>query len=147
MADVSLPLKTAQAGFPAICAMTGDNADGAISLPVGRSLTRWRSASIQIPLSEPVFVRWSRRQNIHIKSRGVATLLTVVGVAIAFRNGPLAFAILGVAIAIHLLDLWAERGAASNRPTVERDGANVVLSGVHDSFATAVDELSGGVQS
>ena len=141
MADVSLPLKTAQDGFPAICAMTGGDADGAISLPVGRSLTRWRSPVIQVPLSEPVFKRWSRRQSIHIKSRGFATALTVIGVFIAFRNAGLAFAVLGAAIAIHLVDLWAERGATGSRPIIERDGANVVLKGVHETFAIAVGQL------
>ncbi len=141
MAEVSLPLKTAQEGFPAICAMTGGDADGAISLPVGRSATRWRSPKIQVPLSEPVFKRWSRRQNIHIKSRGLASVLTAVGIVIAFRNATLAFAVLGVAIVIHLLDLWAERGAAESRPAIERDGANVVLRGVHETFATAVGQL------
>ncbi len=142
MAEVRVPLKHAQEGFPAICAMTGETADGAIALPVGRSLTRWRSPSIRVPLSEPIFVRWSRRQNVHIKARGIASVLTAVGVVIAFRNATLAIGVLLVAIAIHLLDLWAERGAASSRPVVERDGSIVVLRGVHDAFATAVDETT-----
>ncbi len=141
--EVSIPLKVAQAGLPSICAMTGEQADGAIPVPVGRSLTRWRSPVVRIPLSEPVFVRWSRRENIHIKARGVASVLTAVGVVIAFRNGALAAGVLAVAIAIHLIDLWAERGASQSRPGVRREGANVVLSGVHDRFATAVNESVG----
>lgn len=136
-------MRTAQAGFPAICAMTGTQADGAIPLAVGRSLTRWKSPVISIPLSKPIFVRWSRRQNIHIKARGIASLLTAVGVVIAFRAALPAFAVLGVAIAIHLLDLWAERGAQQSRPEVERTGSNVVLRGVHPRFAEAVAQMTG----
>lgn len=119
--------------------MTGASADGAISLPVGRSVTRWRSPVIRIPLSKPVFARWSRRQNIHIKARGLASILTVIGVVIAFRNATLALSILVVAIVVHLLDLWAQRGAAASRPLVERDGPNVRISGVHDNFVDAVN--------
>ena len=140
MAEVTIPLKHAQEGFPAICAMTGEVADGAISLPVGRSLTRWRSPVIRVPLSQPIFVRWSRRQNIHIKARGLASILTAVGVVVAFRNAGLAIGILVAAIAIHLLDLWAERGASESRPVIEREGSNVRITGVHEAFATAVDE-------
>lgn len=136
-------MRTAQAGFPAICAMTGAEADGAIPLAVGRSLTRWKSPVLRIPLSEPIFVKWSRRQNIHIKARGIASLLTAVGVVVAFRAALPAFAILGVAIAIHLLDLWAERGAQQSRPDVERSGPNVVLRGVHPGFAEAVGQMTG----
>ena len=123
--------------------MTGGQADGAISLAVGRSLTRWRSPVIRIPLSEPIFVKWSRRQNIHIKARGIASLLTAIGVVLAFRAALPAFAVLGVAIAIHLLDLWAERSAQQSRPQVERSSTNVVLRGVHPSFAEAVSQMTG----
>ncbi len=141
-AEVTVPMRRAQSGFPAICAMTGGPADGAIPLPVGRSLTRWKSPIIRIPLSESMFVKWSRRQNIHIKARGIASLLTAVGVVLAFRAALPAFAVLGVAIAIHLLDLWAERGAQQSRPEVERSGSNVVLRGVHPNFAEAVGQLT-----
>lgn len=140
MAEVTLPLKQAQEGFPAICAMTGQAADGAIPLAVGRSMTRWRSPVVRVPLSQPIFVRWSRRQNIHIKARGLASILTAIGVVIAFRNAALAIGVLIVAIAIHLLDLWAERGAAGARPVIEREGSSIRITGVHEAFATAVDE-------
>lgn len=138
--EVSLSLKAAQAGLPAICAMTGEGADGAIPVQVGRSVTRWRSPTVRIPLSEPVFKAWSRRENIHIKARGLASILTAVGVVLAFRSAGLALGVLAVAIAIHLLDLWAERGAAQSRPAIRREGPNIVLSGVHERFATAVNE-------
>ena len=138
--EVAVPAKVALAGLPAICAMTGEQADGAIGVAVGRSLTRWRSPMVRIPLSEPVFVRWSRRENIHIKMRAVAMVLTAVGVAIAFRNGLLAVGVLTVAVAIHLIDLWAEKSARQSRPSVRRDGPNIVLSGVHKRFAAAVGE-------
>lgn len=140
--EVSLPLKAAQAGLPSICAMTGERADGAIPVPVGRSATRWRSPVVRIPLSEPVFKKWSRRENIHIKARGLASILTAVGVVIAFRNAALAIGVLAVAVAIHLLDLWAERGASESRPAIRRVGPDIVLSGVHERFATAVNETS-----
>lgn len=142
MADVTLPLKTAQDGFPAICAMTGVDADGSMSLQVGRTRTRWRSPGIQIPLSQPVFTRWSRRQNIHIKARGLATVLLTVGIALTFRSAATGLPVVGAALVVHLLDLWAERGAARSRPVIERDGANVVLKGVHETFATAVSQLT-----
>ena len=140
-AEVVVPLKVAAAGFPAICAMTGEQADGAMPLRVGRSLKRWSSPEIRIPLSEQVFTRWSRRQNIHIKARGLASLLTAVGVVIAFRNGALAAGILAIAIAVHLLDLWAERGAKAAQPVLERQGTELKISGVHPNFASAVTEL------
>lgn len=142
--EVSLPLKVAQEGLPAICAMTGERADGAIPVPVGRSATRWRSPVVRIPLSEPVFKKWSRRESIHIKARGLASILTAVGVVIAFRNAGLALGVLAVGVAIHLLDLWAERGAAESRPAISRDGSHIVLSGVHERFATAVNETLPG---
>ncbi len=140
--EVRIPISTAQSGLPTICAMTGQPADGAIPVPVGRSLTRWRSPVVRVPLSKAMFTRWSRRESIHIKTRGVAMVLTAVGVAIAFRNGPLAIAVLGVAVAIHLVDLWAERSAGESRPSVRRDGANVILGGVHERFASAVEEMA-----
>ena len=140
--ELVVPLKRAQAGFPSVCAMTGGAADGAISLPVGRSRTRWRSPVVRIPLSKPMFVRWSRRQNIHVKARGLAITLAAIGVVIAFRNATLAIGVLAVAIAVHLLDLWAERGAAASRPILERDGANVRIRGVHDDFIDAVNSTA-----
>lgn len=143
MAGVAVDVKTAQGGLPAICAMTGERADGAVSMKVGRSWTRWRSPSVQVPLSEPVFKRWSRRQNIHIKARGLASALTAIGVVLAFRNGLLAVAVLAVAIAIHLLDLWAERTGGEARPDLSRHGATLHMERVHERFATAVVEMGG----
>lgn len=69
-------------------------------------------------------------------------MLTAIGVVIAFRNAALAIGVLVVAIGIHLLDLWAERGAADARPIIERNGANVHMSGIHDAFATAVAQMA-----
>ncbi len=143
MAGVAIDIKTAQAGLPAICAMTGERADGAVSMKAGRTWARWRSPGVQVPLSEPVFKRWSRRQNIHIKARGVASALTAVGVVLAFRNGALAVAVLTVAVAIHLVDLWAERTGGESRPDLSRHGAMVHLERVHERFATAVVEMGG----
>ena len=105
MASVSIPLKTAQDGLPAICAVTGEPADGAIPIKVGRTKTRWRAPEVRVPLSEDVFKKWSRRQNLHIKGRGIFSLLLVIGVVLAFRSALPAFAVLGVALAIHLVDL------------------------------------------
>jgi hypothetical protein len=87
-----------------------------------------------------VFERWSRRQNIHIKARGIASVLTAIGVVLAFRSGLLAVGVLAVAVGIHLIDLWAERSAGSAQPLIERRGSDVVLSGVHERFADAVSQ-------
>ena len=78
-------------------------------LSVGRTKTRWNAPEVRIPLAEEIFKQWSRRQNLHIKGRGLASLLTAVGVVLAFRATLPALAILAVAVAIHLVDLWAER--------------------------------------
>jgi len=143
MADVSIPLKTAQAGFPAICAVTGGRADGAMPVKVGRTATRWSAPEVRIPLSEEIFTKWSRRQNIHIKGRGFASLLAAVGVVLAFRAALPAFAVLGVAIAIHLVDLWAERTVKDYRPDLERHGTALHVRRVHETFAKALLEMGG----
>lgn len=141
MAEVIVPIRHAtDVGFPAVCAMTGERADGAVSIRIGRSWKRWTSPSLRIPLSEPVFEKWTTRQNIHIKARAVAAILTSVGVVLAFRNGPLALGVLAVAIAVHLVDLWAERTAAGYQPAIERRGNDVALLGVHERFAEVVHE-------
>ena len=143
MANVAPPLKTAQEGLPAICAMTGGRADGAMPVSVGRTLTRWSAPEVRIPLAEEIFTQWSRRQNLHIKGRGVASLLTAVGVVLAFRATLPALAILAVAVAIHLVDLWAERSVKKYRPELKRNGTQVELRGVHDRFANALVEMGG----
>ncbi len=143
MADVALPLKTAQDGFPAICAMTGGRPDGAMPVSVGRTLTRWSAPEVRIPLTEEIFKQWSRRQSVHIKGRGVASVLTAVGVVLAFRATFPALAVIAVAIAIHLVDLWAERSVKSYRPDLKRNGSQLELRGVHDRFAEALVEMGG----
>ena len=143
MADVALPLKTAQDGFPAICAMTGGRPDGAMPVSVGRTLTRWSAPEVRIPLTEEIFKQWSRRQSVHIKGRGVASVLTAVGVVLAFRATFPALAVIAVAIAIHLVDLWAERSVKSYRPDLKRNGSHLELRGVHDRFAEALVEMGG----
>lgn len=140
MADVVVPLDIAKEGFPAICAVTGERADGAVPLRLGRSWQRWGSPTIRVPLSESVFKKWSRRQNIHIKARGLASVLTAIGIVIAFRNGALGIAVVAVALVIHLLDLWAERTTGDFQPELERRGSDLALLGVHERFATAVRE-------
>lgn len=143
MAGVSIPLKTAQDGLPAICAITGGRADGAIPMQVGRTLTRWKAPEVRVPLSEEIFTKWSRRQNIHIKGRGFASLLTAVGVVLAFRATLPALAVLAVATAIHLVDLWAERAVKDYRPDLQRDGSSLEVRRVHERFATALVEMGG----
>lgn len=142
MAEVVVLLRDAvKSGFPEICAITGAPADGAVALRVERTWKRWNSPTVRVPLSEPIFNKWSRRQNIHIKARALASVLTAIGVVIAFRNGLLAISVLAVAIAIHLLDLWAERTAGDFQPTLARSGTELVISGVHPRFAEAVDQI------
>jgi hypothetical protein len=141
MAEVTVPLRQAlDEGFPAICAVTGERADGAITLRVGRSWKRWGAPPVRIPLSEPVFKKWAARQNIHIKARAVASVLTAIGVVIAFRNGLLALAVIAIAVAVHLIDLWAERTVHDLQPTLEREGGELMLVGVHERFAEVVRE-------
>lgn len=141
MDEVVVPLRLARdEGFPAICAITGERADGAVPLHVDRSWKRWRSPTIRVPLSDPVFVKWSRRQNIHIKARALASVLTAVGIVVAFRNGLMGVAIVAVALLVHLLDLWAERTIGDFQPTLERRGNDLALVGVHERFAVAVAE-------
>ena len=145
MADVTVPLRHAvEGGFPAICAISGGPADGAVALRVDRTWKRWNSPRVRVPLSEPIFDKWTMRQSIHIKARALASVLTAVGVVIAFRNGLLAISVLTVAIVIHLLDLWAERTTGHFQPTLERNGSELVLSGVHPRFAKAVEETVWG---
>lgn len=143
MDAVTIPLKVAMDGLPAICAITGSRADGAMAMKVGRTATKWRSPEVRVPLSEEIFVKWSRRQNVHIKGRGLASVLTAVGVVLAFRATVPALAMIAVAIAIHLVDLWAERSVKAYRPDLERDGSDLVLRGVHANFAEALVEMGG----
>ena len=141
MADVIVPFRDAvDSGFPVICAISGARADGAVKLRVDRTWKRWRSPTIRVPLSGPIFSKWSRRQSIHIKARALASVLTALGVVIAFRNGLLAIAVLAVAIMIHLVDLWAERTIGDFQPALERQGTELLISGVHPRFAEAVQE-------
>jgi hypothetical protein len=141
MADVVVPLRDAvESGFPAICAMSGGPADGAVALRVERTWKRWNSPTVRVPLSEPIFNKWTARQNIHIKARALASALTAIGVVIAFRNGLLSISVLAVAIVIHLVDLWAERTIGDFQPTLARSGTELVLSGVHPRFAEAVGQ-------
>jgi hypothetical protein len=142
MSEVVIPLQQAiEQGFPDICAITGGRADGAIPLRAGRSRTRWRSPLVRIPLSESVFRKWSRRQGIHIKARGIASVLTAVAVVITFRNSVLGVSILAVAVVIHLIDLWAERTSSEVQPKLERRGNDLAISDVHPRFAEAVAEI------
>jgi hypothetical protein len=141
MAEVTLPLRQAvDEGFPAVCAVTGERADGAITLRVGRSWKRWGAPAVRIPLSEPVFKKWAARQNIHIKARALASVLTAIGVIIAFRNGLLALGVIAVAVVVHLVDLWAERSINDFQPTLEREAGVLMLAGVHERFAEVVRE-------
>lgn len=141
MAEVSVPLRQAvDQGFPAVCAITGERADGAITLRVGRSWKRWGAPAIRIPLSEPVFKKWAARQNIHIKARALASVLTAIGVVIAFRNGFLALGVIAVAVVVHLVDLWAERSINDFQPTLQREAEVLMVAGVHERFAEVVRE-------
>ena len=143
MAEVSLPLREAQAGLPTVCAITGNQAHGAVSMRVGRTWTRWNSPSVKVPLSEPVFVKWSRRKNIHIKARAIASVLTAVAIVLTFRTALVGLAVLAVAVAVHLVDLWADRTGKQFQPELLREGSTLELRGVHDRFAEAIVEIGG----
>ncbi len=142
MAEVVLPLRLAtETGLPAICAVTGERADGAVSLRLDRSWKRWSSPTVKVPLSDPIFKKWSSRRNVYIKARALASVLTAVGIVIAFRNGLLGLTVVAVALAVHLLDLWADRTSYDFQPVLERRGQDLALLGVHQHFADAVDEI------
>ncbi|MGI9605542.1 MAG: hypothetical protein ACR2P0_05325 [Acidimicrobiales bacterium] len=138
--EVRVPLADAEAGrLPAICAISGKKAGGAAPMRLSRSLRHPGGKTIRVPLSDAVFTRWSRRQNIHIKARTFASILTALAVVVAFRNGFLAIGFLAAAVAVHLLDLWAERTSRDLRPEAEREKDQVVLRGVHPRFIDAVE--------
>lgn len=140
--EVVIPMKAAMAGLPAVCAITGGSADGAMPVRVGRSITRWNAPVVRVPLSEPVFNRWSKRKNLHIKARAFASVLTAVAIVITFRNSAIGIGVLAVAILIHLVDLWAERQVGQLEPELKRQGSDLTISGVHAKFAKAVGELA-----
>ncbi len=142
MAEVVIPLRLAtETGLPAICAITGERADGAVSLRLDRSWTRWTSPMVKIPMSDPIFKKWATRRNIYIKARAFASVLTALGIVVAFRNGLLGVAIVAVALAVHLVDLWADRSTNDFQPVLERRGQDLALCGVHQRFADAVGEM------
>lgn len=142
MAEVVLPLRlVTETGLPAICAVTGERADGAVSLRLDRSWKRWSSPTVKVPLSGPIFKKWSSRRNVYIKARALASVLTAVGIVIAFRNGLLGITVVAVALAVHFVDLWAERTTYDFQPVLERRGQDLALLGVHQDFADAVDEI------
>lgn len=142
MVDIVVPLRVAtETGLPAICAITGERADGAVSLRLDRSWKRWTSPTIKVPLSAPIFKKWSSRRNIYIKARAVASALTAIGIVVAFRNGFLGLSIVAVALAVHLIDLWADRTTYDFQPVLERRGQDLALRGVHQRFADAVGEM------
>lgn len=137
-AEVVVPLATATKGLPAICAITGGTADGAIPLRVGRSITKWKAPVVRMPMSEAIFTRWSRRKGIHIKARAIASVLTAIAVVLTFRSPTVGLSVLAVAIAAHLVDLWAARTSSAVEPRLERQGHDVRISRVHRAFADAV---------
>jgi len=140
MAEVTVPLATAQrGGLPQVCAMTGTPADGAIPLRVDRSLTRWRSPKVRIPLSTPAFKAWSRRQSVMLKARVVSIAFIVVALAFSAKNAFAALAALtlaGVALAI---SLKAERSLAAHEPELSRSRGELHLAGVHPEFVRAIE--------
>jgi len=142
MVEVVLPLRVAtRSGFPAICAVSGERADGAVPIRLDRSWKRWRSPTIRVPLSAPMFQKWSNRRNIHIKARAAASVLTVIGILVAIRSGAVGLVVVGGAVAVHLVDLWADRTTLDYQPVLERRGPDVALVGVHEYFASAVAEM------
>ena len=87
MAEVTVPLRLAREGaLPPVCAMTGTSADGAIPIRVDRSLTRWRSPKVKIPLCKTAFRAWRRRQSVMVKTRFGAIALVVIALGFSARN-------------------------------------------------------------
>lgn len=145
MAEVLVPLEVALDGaLPPVCAITGKSADGAVSVSLGRSARKWRARTVRVPLSDDVFRKWSRRQNMHIKARAVAGGLAALAIVIATRSGFIGIALLVASAVVHVVDLRAEKGAAQLRPGLERQADSVLFSGVHESFVAAAIKASGG---
>ena len=141
MAEVVVSLQQAIDGtLPHVCAISGEAADGAVPMKLGRSATKWRAPTVRIPLSEKVFRKWSRRQNVHIKARVLAAVLASLAVIVAFRNGLLGIAFLVASGAVHVLDLRSERAAVGLQPLLERHQDELHLSGVHESYVEAVEK-------
>ena len=135
-----MPLAQAQAGeLPPVCVMTGAPADGAIPVRLDRSLTRWRSPKVRIPLSTPAFKAWHRRQSVMLKARMVAIALIVVALAFSARNAFIALAALVLSGVVMAISLRAERSLADHLPELSRSKGELVLSGVDPGFVRAVE--------
>lgn len=140
-----MPLAQAEAGrLPPVCAMTGAPAEGAIPVRLDRSLTRWRSPKVRIPLSTPAFKAWRRRQSLMLKARGVAIALVVVALAFSARNALIALTALILSGVVMAVSLRAERSVAEHLPGLTRSKGQLVLTGVDPGFVRAVEtEVTG----
>lgn len=135
-----MPLAQAEAGrLPPVCAMTGAPAEGAIPVRVGRSLTRWRSPKVRIPLSASAFKAWRRRQSLMLKARGAAIALIVVALAFSARNALIALTALTLSGVVMAISLRAERSVAEHLPVCSRSKNQLVMTGVDPAFARAVE--------
>ena len=140
MAEVTVPLRAAQNGeLPPVCAMTGGPADGAIPLRIDRSLTRWTSPKVRIPLCTPAFKAWRRRQSIMVKTRIGAIALVVVALGFSARNAFLALTALILSGVVMAVSLRVERSLTEHEPGLVRSREGLTLTGVHPEFARAVE--------
>lgn len=140
MADVTVPLGQAEAGrLPPVCVVTGAPADGAIPIRVERSLTRWRSPKVRIPLSTPAFKAWNRRQSVMLKARMAAIALIVVALAFSARNAFIALGALVLSGVVMAISLRAERSLADHLPELSCSKGQLVLHGVDPAFVHAVE--------
>ena len=140
MAEIAVELDEAKSGFPAVCAMTGGVADGAIPVRVERSLLRWGSPTVRIPMCQTAFRKWSLAQSVMVKVRIVSIVLVVVALGLSVRNplGALvALVLAGVAMAI---SVRAEHKVQDLQPGIERSGNTITLVGIHPAFVRAVTD-------
>ncbi len=141
LTEARLSLRRAKEGLPERCAISGGAAHGAVTMKTPRSSRHPRTHAIRVPLSEAVFTRWTKRERLHIRARWFASLLTAAAIVVVTRSTGPGLAILGLAVGVHLVDLWARRQSDRLRPSLARDGDDVVFGGVHPEFARALEAI------
>jgi hypothetical protein len=163
---VKVKLDDAMVGrLPAVCAMTGERADGYAPMVVPKPLglawlllllgpfgvlllvalyPRLRVRyEVRIPMSEPAFDRWHRArvQRLWLSWLGGAGLVAAVALAwlggLALLIALASIASLGFAVRAHVRAPWLQPTL-----TADRSGRALTMLGVHDRFAAAVARIA-----
>lgn len=143
MADVQVDLEVAEKGLlPSVCAMTGTRADGAIPVRLDRSMLRWNSPTVRIPLSKAAFRRWSIAQSVMVKVRIAAMALVLLALVLSARSPFAAVGFLVLGGLAMVVSVRAEQKVKEFQPELSRSGNSLHLHGVHENFARAVEQRS-----